>query len=206
MPKPLSISVRHPKALTKATDVLINNGVISIPTDTVYGIACLAFNSDAITRIFSIKGRESTKALPILIGSIEQLEQIAQPINKNAEKLIEAFWPGALTLVVLRKQTLPENLSPFPTVGVRMPKHPWLIKLINKVGPLAATSANVSGHPEALNALEVAEELNGKIDLIIDGGQSSSILPSTVVDCSGPEIKILREGLIKSEMIVNFLK
>lgn len=184
----------------------MNNGVIAIPTDTVYGIACLAFNSKAIDRIFSIKGRDSTKALPILIGSFEQLELIAQPINKNAEKLVKAFWPGALTLVILRKHTLPENLSPYPTVGVRMPKHLWLIKLIKKVGPLATTSANLSGHSEALNALEVAEALNGKIDLILDGGQSDSTLPSTVVDCSGPEIKILREGPIKSEMIINFLQ
>jgi len=189
-----------------AAEVLTNNGVIAIPTDTVYGIACLAFNSLAIERIFSIKGRDSNKALPILINNIKQLELFAQPINKNAKKLIESFWPGALTIIVLRKHTLPENLSPYPTVGVRMPKHPWLINLIEKVGPLAVTSANLSGHPEACNAQEVDEELNGKIDLIFDGGQSTLILPSTVVDCSGPEIKILREGPIKSEMITTILQ
>ena len=206
MLKSLIISINQPKAITEAADILLNNGVIAIPTDTVYGIACLAFNAKAIERIFSIKDRNSNKALPILIGSFKQLEQIAQPINKNAKKLVTTFWPGALTIVVLRKQTLPENLSPYSTVGVRMPKHPWLINLIKKVGPLAATSANLSGHPEARNAQEVAEALNGRIDLIIDGGQSVLTLPSTVVDCSGPEIKILREGPIKSEMIIPFFQ
>ena len=206
MLKSLIISINQPKAITEAAEVLMNDGVIAIPTDTVYGIACLAFNSKAIDRIFSIKGRDSTKALPILIGSFEQLEQIAQPINKNAKKLVTIFWPGALTIVVLRKHTLPENLSSYPTVGIRMPKHPWLINLIKKVGPLAATSANLSGHPEARSAQEVAEALNRKIDLIIDGGQSALTLSSTVVDCSGTEIKILREGPIKSEMIINFLQ
>lgn len=206
MLKSLIISINQPKAITEAADVLLNNGVIAIPTDTVYGIACLAFNAKAIERIFSIKDRNSNKALPILIGSFKQLEQIAQPINKNTKKLVTTFWPGALTIVVLRKPSLPENLSPYPTVGVRMPKHPWLINLIKKVGPLAATSANLSGHPEARNAQEVAEALNGRIDLIIDGGQSVLTLPSTVVDCSGPEIKILREGPIKSEMIIPFFQ
>jgi L-threonylcarbamoyladenylate synthase len=204
--KPLIISINKPEALTEAVNILLNNGVIAIPTDTVYGIACLAFNSTAIERIFSIKSRDFNKALPILIGNLKQLELIAQPINKNAEKLVKTFWPGALTLVVLRKHTLPENLSPYPTVGVRLPKHAWLIELIKNVGPLATTSANLSGQPEAHTAMEVAEALNEKIDLIIDGGQSQETLSSTVVDCSGSEIKILREGPIKSAAISNLLR
>jgi len=202
----LILLINNPNAITRAIEILLNDGVIALPTDTVYGIACLAFNSRCIDRIFSIKDRDSNKALPILIGCPEQLDQIAQPINKNTEKLVNAFWPGALTIVVLRKHTLPENLSPYPTVGIRMPNHPWLINLIEKVGPLAVTSANLSGHPEAHNAQEVAESLKGKIDLIIDGGQSKFTLPSTVVDCSGPELKILREGPIKSETIFNLIK
>jgi L-threonylcarbamoyladenylate synthase len=205
MPKPIIISIEHPKAINKAADVLLNNGVIAFPTDTVYGIACLALNQNAIERIFSIKGRDSNKALPILIGNLEQLELIALPINEKAQKLVNVFWPGALTIIVMRRPTLPENLSPYSTVGIRMPNHTWLMKFIQKVGPLATTSANLSGKIEARNALEVAEALNKKIDLIIDGGQSPSALPSTVVDCSGPEIKILREGTITSEEIINLI-
>jgi L-threonylcarbamoyladenylate synthase len=205
MLKPLIISIDHPEAINKAANVLLNNGVIAFPTDTVYGIACLAFNSDAIERIFSIKGRDSNKALPILIGNLEQLGLIAMPINEKAQKLAKEFWPGALTIIVMRKPTLPENLSPFPTVGIRMPKHIWLIKLMEKVGPLATTSANLSGQIEARNSMEVAEALSNKIDLIIDGGQSPLTLPSTVVDCSGAEIKILREGPITSEEIYNLI-
>ena len=206
MSKPRTISIDHPGAISETARILRKNGIIAIPTDTVYGIACLAFDSIAIERIFSIKGRDSNKALPILIGNFKQLDQIARPINKNAKKLAASFWPGALTIIVLRKHTLPENLSPYPTVGVRMPKHAWLLDLINKVGPLATTSANHSGHPEACNALEVDEAFDGKIDLILNGGQSSQTLPSTVVDCSGPEIKILREGPIKSELIASLIQ
>jgi L-threonylcarbamoyladenylate synthase len=205
MPQPSIISINHPEAIKKAANVLLKNGVIAFPTDTVYGIACLAFNSDAIERIFSIKGRDSNKALPILIGNLEQLGLIAMPIDEKAQKLVKGFWPGALTIIVMRKPTLPENLSPFPTVGIRMPKHIWLIKLIEKVGPLATTSANLSGQIEARNAMEVAEALSNKIDLIIDGGQSPLTLPSTVVDCCGPEIRILREGPITSEEIYNLI-
>ena len=206
MHKPLIISLKKPEALTESSKILMNNGVIVIPTDTVYGIACLAFNTTAIERIFSIKSRAVTKALPILIGDLEQLELIAKPINKNAEKLVKTFWPGALTLVVLRKHNLPENLSPYPTVGVRMPNHAWLIELIKNVGPLATSSANLSGQPEAHNVLEIIEALNEKIDLIVDGGQSTMTLPSTVVDCSGNGIKILREGPIKSTAILNLIQ
>ncbi len=205
MPKPLIISINDPEAITNATHMLLNNGVIAFPTDTVYGIACLAFNSEAIEKIFSIKGRDSNKALPILIGNLKQLDLIALPINEKTKKLVMVFWPGALTIIVNRKPTLPGNLSPYPTVGIRMPKHTWLLKFIEKVGPLATTSANLSGQIEAHNAMEVADALNEKIDLIIDGGQSPLALPSTVADCSGPEIKILREGPITSEEIFNLI-
>ena len=169
MPKLIIIPINHPEAINKAADMLFNNGVIAFPTDTVYGIACLAFNTEAIERIFSIKGRDSNKALPILIGNLKQLELISLPINKKVKKLIRKFWPGPLTIIVMRKPTLPGNLSPYPTVGVRMPNHTWLTKFIEKVGPLATTSANLSGQIEANNAMEVAEALNEKIDLIIDG-------------------------------------
>jgi L-threonylcarbamoyladenylate synthase len=206
MPKPIIISIDNPEAITNAVNMLLNNGVIAFPTDTVYGIACLAFDSKAIEKILSIKGRDSNKALPILIGNLEQLDLIALPINENAKKLVREFWPGALTIIVKRKPTLPENLSPYPTVGIRMPKHHWLIKFIEKVGPLATSSANLSGQIEAHNAMEVADALNEKIDLIIDGGQSPLALPSTVIDCSGPEIKILREGPITSDEIFNTIR
>jgi L-threonylcarbamoyladenylate synthase len=200
------ISMDHPDSQSIAIDRLMNNGVIAIPTDTVYGIACLAFSTKAIERIFSIKHRDSNKALPILIGSITQLNQIAQSIGNKTKKLISEFWPGPLTLIVNRKPCLPEQLSPYPTIGVRMPNHTWLIELIKKVGPLATTSANLSGKSEARNVMEINEVFGKKIDLIIDGGQSSMSLPSTVVDCSGFEMKILREGAIKSATILQILQ
>jgi L-threonylcarbamoyladenylate synthase len=201
MPITPILSANSPDTLDIAIKCLIKNGVIIFPTDTVYGIGCSAFQSIPIERIFTIKGRDSSKALPILIGCLEQMHLIAEPINQNAEILMQTFWPGPLTIIVLRNKNLPNNLSPYPTVGVRMPNHPWLLEVLRRFGPLASTSANPSGSPEARNVKEVVDGLDGKIDLIIDGGQSELALPSTVVDCHSTEIKILREGPIKSEEI-----
>ena len=195
------ISIDNKEVIPLALNILKNGGVISVPTDTVYGIVCNVFNPGAIERIYAIKGREVIKALPILIGEIRHLDNITMPLNLLAQKLAQHFWPGALTLVVPSQPNLPRQLSPYPAVGVRMPNHGWLLNFLLKSGPLASTSANLSGSPEAHNALEVAQQLVGNVDLIVDGGASSLPIPSTVVDCSGPEIKILREGSISSDMI-----
>lgn len=195
------ISIDYKEVIPVALNILINGGVISVPTDTVYGIVCDVFNPSAIERIYAIKGREVIKALPILIGEIRHLDNITIPLNVHAQKLAQHFWPGALTLVVTSQPNLPRQLSPYPTIGVRMPNHDWLLNFLLKSGPLASTSANLSGSPEAHNALEVAQQLVGNVDLIVDGGASSHPIPSTVVDCSGPEIKILREGSISSALI-----
>ncbi len=180
--------------------------VIAIPTDTVYGIACLISIPSAIEQIYTIKGRASNKAIPILIGEIEQLTLIAKELSPSAKKLTQNFWPGALTLIVKRRSELPTQLSPYPTVGVRMPNHVWLQHLIAQSGPIAATSANLSGQAEATTAGEVLNQLKGRITLLIDGGVCKGGIPSTVVDCSGVEIKILREGAIQSQMILNSLR
>jgi len=195
------ISIENGKADTIALQILKDGGVISVPTDTVYGIVCEVFNPSAIERIYAIKGRESNKALPILIGDIKQLDIIAMPLNFRAQKLAQHFWPGALTLIVPCQSNLPHQLSPHPTIGVRVPDHAWLRNFLLKSGPLASTSANLSGKQEAHSALEVAEQLAGNVDLIMDGGTSSQSIPSTIVDCSGPDIKILREGPISSVSI-----
>ncbi len=194
-----------PIALKAVLDVIRKGGVAAFPTDTVYGIGCAVDNAKAIQQLYAIKERDALKAIPVLIGSLDQMEAIASDFNKPAQILAENFWPGALTIVIQKNQDLPQELSSFATVGIRMPAHDWLLELMKNCGPLAATSANISGGPSPSTAQEVFEQLDGRIELIIDGGECRGGIPSTVVDCSQAEPKILREGGISSDKIINKL-
>jgi len=174
---------------------------VAVPTDTVYGIACSVNNSAAIQSLYKIKIRESIKAIPVLIADLNQLDQVAKSLNDYAIKLAQSFWPGALTLIVAKNLLLPANLTIHPTVGVRIPDHDWLREIIRKTGPLAATSANISGEASPSTANQVLEQLNGRIELVIDGGECKGGIASTVVDCSGEEFNILRNGSITPDQI-----
>lgn len=199
------LSINDPLAISECVKSISNGGVIIFPTDTVYGVGCSAFKPKSINKIFKIKGRDFSKALPILIGNLEQIHIVTERLDCRSEKLIKTFWPGPLTIILPKNASLPPNLSLYETVGIRMPKHPWLLELLKLTGPLAATSANPSGSPEAKNVEEAVKTMDGKIDFIIDGGQSWSNLPSTVVDCRSAEIKILREGPISKAAIFTAL-
>jgi len=188
------ISTKHPSALDHAIDVLNCNGLVAFPTDTVYGLAAPAFNQASIERLYVVKGRNHTKAIALLISKIEQLDQIAVDISPNARRLAGRFWPGPLTLVLKRHPSLPKILAPEPTIGVRIPDHPDALKLMNLTGPLAVTSANLSGQQPACTAKEVFEQLKGRVHLILDGGPAPCGVPSTVVECSQSDLTILREG------------
>ena len=185
-----SVAIKH------ALDVLNHGGVIAFPTDTVYGLAALAFDQESIESLYVIKGRTNTRAIAILIGQLGDLGMVVKEINPTAEKLSAKFWPGPLTLVVPGNPNLPPNLSPTPNIGVRMPDHPFALELLRQTGPLAVTSANQSGAENANSAKEVLRQLGGKIHLILDGGTTPGGVPSTVVDCTEPDPKILREGPI----------
>jgi len=126
-------------------------------------------------------------------------------MGEMAHRLAGHFWPGPLTLVVARHPSLPDNLSPLPTVGVRMPDHPVALMLLNRAGPLAVTSANVSGAPSASSAQEVFDQLQGRIPLVLDGGPTPGGVPSTVVDCTGSEPMILRQGPITMDQLLEAL-
>jgi L-threonylcarbamoyladenylate synthase len=126
-------------------------------------------------------------------------------VSEFAMRLAGHFWPGALTLVAGRAAGLPEILSPLPTIGVRMPNHAWALALLQRVGPLATTSANLSGAANPLSAEDVLAQLDGRVDLVIDGGPSPLGLPSTVVDCTGLEPKILRQGAITADEILSVI-
>jgi L-threonylcarbamoyladenylate synthase len=190
------LSLNHPKAIAQAVKIIQGGGVVAFPTDTVYGIGVSAFHHEAIDKIFQVKERSQVKAIPILIADVEDLKEISSHTTPETIKIINHFWPGALTIVVQKSPKLPINISPEDTIGVRIPDHNLIRELIRKAGPLAATSANLSGSPSALTAMEALEQLEGRIDLVLDGGPSLGGQASTVVDLTTEEPLILREGSI----------
>jgi L-threonylcarbamoyladenylate synthase len=194
-----------PRALDEAEQLLSKGKLVAFPTDTVYGLGANFNNLQAIDQLYVAKGRESTKAIAVLLGNQEQLRLITPDMGSIAQRLAESFWPGPLTLVVVRHAHLPANLSPNSTVGVRMPNHPVALSLLNRVGPLAVTSANISEKPNSHTAQEVLRQLNGRIPLILDGGRTPGGQPSTVVDCTGKEPVILRAGPISLDRLLTSL-
>jgi L-threonylcarbamoyladenylate synthase len=191
----------HPVALPHAVDVLKNGGLVAFPTDTVYGLAALPTKVEFIERLYTAKGRESTRAIAILLNSPSELPDVSISPGKTALRLATKFWPGPLTLIVPKHPDLPDILSPNPTIGVRVPDHKLALELLRSAGPLGVTSANISGWKNTLTAQEVLQQLDGRIHLVIDGGKSPGSVPSTVVDCTTPNPVILRPGPIDLEAI-----
>ncbi|MEM5775844.1 MAG: L-threonylcarbamoyladenylate synthase [Anaerolineaceae bacterium] len=199
------IPADDPQALALGLETLQKGGVVAFPTDTVYGLGCQVSQPDSIDRLYEIKGRDASKPIAVLLGGIEQLPQVTAGLGKTANRLAARFWPGALTLVIAGNPVLPKNLSPLPTIGVRMPDHPFALALLRQAGPLATTSANLSGMPSPVTAQDVLAQLNQRVDLIIDGGLCPGGVPSTVVDCTGADPRVLREGAITRAMLQTVL-
>lgn len=195
------LAASRPDTLTAALALLQTAGLVAFPTDTVYGVGALVHNAQGIEQLYLVKGRETTKAIPVLLGDVTDLDKITLDIGARALRLARRFWPGPLTLVVLKNPSLPSNLSTASTVGVRMPDHPVALALLRAAGPMAVTSANLSGGDNTSTASEVLAQLGGRIPLILDGGLTPGGSPSTVVDCTTPEPVILRAGPITLEQI-----
>ncbi len=191
-----TIDAQDPSALIRALEVLQSGGLVAFPTDTVYGVGGLAFDGKAVESIYLAKDRPNEKAIPILIADIEDLVKVSFSIPMVAMKLAARFWPGPLTLVVPKFPGLPEAVSATSTVGVRIPDHIFARALLRVAGPMAVTSANLSGQPSPSTAQEVLAQLNQRISLILDGGTTPGGLPSTVVDCSRTKLEIKRTGPI----------
>jgi L-threonylcarbamoyladenylate synthase len=191
----------HPLLVQKALNVLQNGGLVAFPTDTVYGVGALAFDGPAVESIYVAKDRPLEKAIPVLIGDAVDLEKVGLNIPDTARKLAKRFWPGPLTILVPKRVDLPEAVSATETVGVRVPDHEVARGLLRAAGPMAVTSANISGAQSPVTAEEVYEQLAGRIALIVDGGRTPGGVPSTLVDCTVPELKILREGPISLEVL-----
>lgn len=197
------VTADSPNAITSALEILLSGGLVAFPTDTVYGVGSLAFHEKAIESIYAAKDRAIEKAIPVLIADESDLIKVAEEIPLYAMRLINRFWPGPLTVLVPKKPTLPDLVSATPNVGVRVPDHDVARSLLRLAGPMAVTSANISGKDSPTTAQQVYAQLKGRIALIIDGGQTPGGVPSTLVDCTGDEIQILRAGPISKEDLLN---
>lgn len=191
------------KNIEEAAKLLQKGEVVAIPTETVYGLGADATNDEAVAKIFLAKGRPSDNPLIVHIGSLKQLEPIVSDISSKAKQLMDAFWPGPLTVILPKGEGISQRVSAgLDTIGVRMPNHPIALKIIQQSGlPIAAPSANTSGRPSPTTANHVQEDLKGKIPLIIDGGNTGVGVESTVIDCSTEPPMILRPGGVSQEEI-----
>lgn len=186
---------------------LEEGGVIAIPTDTVYGLACSAFSLDGVRRIYELKGRSYTKALPVLLGDRDQLPLIAKDVPAEAEVLMEKFWPGALTLVFKTAPTALHAARGKSTIAVRIPDHGVIRQILDVARvPLASTSANTSGEPSLVSGEAVVKRFRGEVDLIVDGGRCHHAKESTVIDASHFPFTVLRAGALSKEKVAAALK
>ncbi|MDO4198069.1 MAG: L-threonylcarbamoyladenylate synthase [Erysipelotrichaceae bacterium] len=188
------------KDINKIIEILNNGGLVAFPTDTVFGLAC-KMDKESISRVYEVKGRDFNKALPVMCNSKEMIERIAY-INIDAEKIMERFMPGAITLVYKKKEEVEDYVTQGKdTIGIRVPDDEWILELISKLDhPIMVTSANISGNGSLLNWESVYECMKDHIEGIImedARGQMSS----TIVDVSSDDIRILREGPISIDEI-----
>lgn len=189
--------------LMEAAEILKNGGLVAFPTETVYGLGASALDETASAKIYAAKGRPSDNPLIAHISSIDDLPMLVKEIPEAGRKLAEKFWPGPLTLVFPKKDVVPYGTTGgLETVAVRMPSDPVANRLIRLAGiPIAAPSANTSGRPSPTKAEHVIEDMNGKIEMIIDGGEVGIGVESTIVDVSGEVPTLLRPGAITMEML-----
>ncbi len=194
--------------LSLAAGEIKQGKLVAFATDTVYGVGTNTFDAEAITRLYQVKGRAGHKPIPILVAGPEQLSLLCREVNELARRLIECFWPGALTLVLPRHPDVPGIIGGgSDTIAVRMPGHVLTLALIAEVGfPVATTSANMSGRNSPLDAREVLFNLGGKIDLVLDSGPCPGGVDSSVVDTTGGVLRILRETAIPAREIREALK
>ena len=191
--------------IEEASKIIKKGGTVVFPTETVYGIGASGFNPEAVKKIYEAKGRKFDKPLILLISDIKMLDEIAENVSEVEEKLINAFWPGPLTLVLPKKDCVPDIVTGgSKTVGIRMTSGKVARKLIDACGfPITAPSANISGKPTGTKIKEIIKDLGDKVDCIIDCGDSQMDIESTVVKVIDGIPHILRQGKITNQQIVD---
>lgn len=195
------------KIYQEASEIIKQGGLVAFPTETVYGLGANGLEEKAAAKIYAAKGRPSDNPLILHIAEVSQLNKIVKTIPEAAKKMIEMYWPGPLTIIFEKADCVPYGTTGgLETVAVRMPDHKIARRLIQESGvPIAAPSANLSGRPSPTKASHVAEDLYGKIDLILDGGSVGIGLESTIVDVTTVPPMILRPGYITQEMLTELL-
>ena len=193
------------EGLATAAEIVARGGVICYPTDTVYGLGCDPLNVPAVQKTMKAKG-DRTKPMPILVRSLEDAGKLAQ-VYERAKRLADRFWPGPLTIILQAREILPRILVPDGTIGLRSPKHPICLNLLELCsGMLVGTSANLTDRPPATSAKEALDELGDQVEVILDGGRSPLASASTVVDLTQGKLVVLREGPIGKEELLRCLR
>ena len=193
--------------IEKAVSVLRDGGVIAMPTDTLYALTARARDAAAVRRVFEIKGRDDGKPMPLFVSDLDMARRFGE-FNETASRLAERFWPGALTLVVRRQDGFESDaLAGGDTVALRAPDNAIALAMIAGAGePVTGTSANLSGGPDPVSADEVRRQIGDKLDVILDAGPAEGGVGSTIVDCTGDEPVILREGALSRAEIFDALR
>jgi len=193
--------------IEKTADLILEGGIVAIPTDTVYGLACDSTNPGAVEKLYSLKGREDAKPIPVLIDGMRTFSRLVRGVPPEVQLMLEELWPGALTVVFSKPATMLSAVSPEPSLGIRIPDSTIALSVISMVArPLAVTSANPSGRPPATSAGEVEDYFGGSVNLIIDGGEMRGNAVSTVISVTQEPYTLLREGVLSFDTIKGYLK
>jgi L-threonylcarbamoyladenylate synthase len=189
------LAAHKPEEVAQTAVYVRAGGLVVIPTDTLYGVGCHAFNEAAIRRLYQTKQRPLHKAIPVLLADPDDLHKVASFVPPAAQKYISRYWPGALTIVLPKRADLPPSLSPDNTIAVRIPDHEAARAVIRAAGgAMAVTSANLSGEPPAATAVQALVYLDGLVTAVLDAGPAPMGQASTVLDCTGAEPTVLRQG------------
>jgi L-threonylcarbamoyladenylate synthase len=195
-----ALEVQRSRGIAKAADVVAEGDLVVLPTDTVYGIGCDAFDAAAVSALLAAKGRGRAMPPPVLVPHVRTLDGIAQGITPEIRALAEAFWPGALTIITRAMPTLRWDLGETNgTVALRMPLHPVALELLERTGPMAVSSANLTGHAAALTCPEAQEMLGDSVAVYLDGGRAELGVASTIIDCSRDVPRVVRQGAVTLE-------
>lgn len=197
------ISSSDEEGLELAATLLKSGNLVAFPTETVYGLGANGFDFEAVAKVYQAKGRSLSNPLSLLLADISQIEMVVTDVSDKVKKLIDAFCPGPITFVLKRKNIVPSIVTNGKdTVGVRIPDHEVARKIIRLAGvPIAAPSANTSGRPSPTSATAVFDDLQGKISVVVDGGDCAVGIDSTIVDCTKEVLTVLRPGVITLEML-----
>lgn len=198
----MAVPAERAEGLDAAVGAVRRGELVVLPTDTVYGLGADAFAPEAVLRLLEAKGRGRDMPVPVLVGSPRTLDGIATGLSDTARALVEAFWPGGLTLVCRAQPSLRWDLGDTGgTVAVRMPLHPVAIELLDQTGPMAVSSANRSGMPPAVSVEEAIEQLGESVSVYLDGGPAGEPVPSTIIDVTGAVPRLLRAGALAEHVL-----